>query len=132
MADAVEKLKSCSLVPFFWGGIPEIAIVEYRAIVEVDFLSALQPSRNTEFFNTIGRMHEFASDCFADTKLTDPVLARAATLEQPKGAFGVGNTCSPDRKAAVQGHRRLKGSLPPGCSPTKTYLPRAGMAELRE
>jgi hypothetical protein len=32
-----------------------MAIVEYRAIVKVDFLSAPQPSRKTEFFNTIGQ-----------------------------------------------------------------------------
>jgi hypothetical protein len=36
--------------------IPEKAIVQYRAIVKVDFLSASQTAKKTEFFNTIGRL----------------------------------------------------------------------------
>jgi hypothetical protein len=34
--------------------IPEKVIVQYRAIVKVDFLSAPQTTKITEFFNTIG------------------------------------------------------------------------------
>jgi len=47
----------------------------------------------------------------------------------PERQQRVGSTCSPDRKAAIQGHGRLKGSLLSDCCPIANNRPTSGLAD---